>query len=269
MMLFTFSKLAFMICFLCLCLFIALEWSKIFKFQFKKQFLWLFSFFVFFSLSILNAFFLSSHEKTIFLMERIVFLSMIWWIFSIFLIYYYPSIVSIIKKFNYLTYFFGYFTIIPFFCSVFLIKVFYINTIGINNDILILYILLLVWINDSAAYFCGKLFGKNKLLIKISPKKTWEGFIGGLFFSILYVYVFLYNFSLSISPAILTTTSIFTILGSVLGDLTESMFKRMLDIKNSSNLIPGHGGLLDRTDSIMSAFPIFICILLTLKTYLC
>ncbi|MDN6550199.1 MAG: phosphatidate cytidylyltransferase, partial [Enterobacterales bacterium] len=124
------------------------------------------------------------------------------------------------------------------------------------------YVMFLVWGADSGAYMFGKLFGKNKLAPKVSPGKTWEGFIGGLITSALISWGFGLYAPLAVVPATLLVCSIVAALVSVLGDLTESMFKREAGIKDSGHLIPGHGGILDRIDSLTAAVPVFACLML-------
>ena len=120
----------------------------------------------------------------------------------------------------------------------------------------------LVWGADSGAYMFGKLFGKHKLAPKVSPGKTWQGFIGGLFTAAIISWGYGVWANLEVAPSILLVCSIFAALASVLGDLTESMFKREAGIKDSGHLIPGHGGILDRIDSLTAAVPVFACLLL-------
>jgi len=119
-----------------------------------------------------------------------------------------------------------------------------------------------IWICDSAAYFVGKKIGKHKLFERISPKKTWEGAIAGFIFAIIGFYVFMLIFI----PAFPLIHSI--ILGAIIGiigqfgDLSESQLKRDIKIKDSSAIIPGHGGFLDRFDSILFVLPaVYIYIL--------
>ncbi|GAB7198735.1 hypothetical protein OS31_14520 [Dickeya oryzae] len=128
----------------------------------------------------------------------------------------------------------------------------------------LLYVMVLVWGADSGAYLFGKLFGRRKLAPKVSPGKTWEGFIGGLATSAMIALLFSHYAPLSISTFTLLVCSIVATLASVLGDLTESMFKREAGIKDSSHLIPGHGGVLDRIDSLTAAIPVFACLMLLL-----
>lgn len=119
-----------------------------------------------------------------------------------------------------------------------------------------------VWICDSAAYFVGRAFGKNKLYERISPKKTIEGAVGGLIASIIFFFVF--NYFVEYIPLIhgAIIGLLIGIFGQM-GDLFESMLKRDAGIKDSSNLLPGHGGMLDRFDSMIFVAPIvFIYLLL-------
>ncbi|SAJ28290.1 CDP-diglyceride synthase [Enterobacter cloacae] len=122
--------------------------------------------------------------------------------------------------------------------------------------------MILVWGADSGAYMFGKLFGKHKLAPKVSPGKTWQGFIGGLFTAAIISWGYGVWANLEVAPSTLLVCSIFAALASVLGDLTESMFKREAGIKDSGHLIPGHGGILDRIDSLTAAVPVFACLLL-------
>lgn len=125
---------------------------------------------------------------------------------------------------------------------------------GYNPKILIS-IFILIWTNDTFAYIVGKSIGKHKLFPKVSPKKTMEGFIGGIFFAVISSY-FLANFFIAAKNFYIWLI-IAVIVGvfSTLGDLIESKFKRMAGIKDSGNIMPGHGGILDRLDSIIYVVP--------------
>ncbi|MFS4482178.1 phosphatidate cytidylyltransferase [Hyunsoonleella sp. 2307UL5-6] len=124
---------------------------------------------------------------------------------------------------------------------------------------------ILVWVNDSFAYLVGKNFGKQKLFEKISPKKTVEGFLGGLFFSCIASY-FIFNYTTTLNfTNWLMLAIIITVFGT-LGDLIESKFKRQANVKDSGTIMPGHGGLLDRLDSIIFASP-FIYLFLRILYY--
>jgi phosphatidate cytidylyltransferase len=116
-----------------------------------------------------------------------------------------------------------------------------------------------VWIADSAAYFVGKRFGKHPLTKRVSPKKSWEGYLGGVFFTTLLLPLlasFLSIFSPSITPIHGIILGLIISIIAPLGDLAESLFKRQFGIKDSSNILPGHGGILDRIDSWLWAVPI-------------
>lgn len=123
----------------------------------------------------------------------------------------------------------------------------------------------LVWINDSFAYLVGKNFGKQKLFEKISPKKTVEGFLGGVFFSCLSSY-FIAKYTNTLSFSNWLILSVIISVTGTLGDLIESKFKRQANVKDSGNIMPGHGGLLDRLDSIIFASP-FIYLFLRILNY--
>ncbi len=132
-----------------------------------------------------------------------------------------------------------------------------------DSWILIMFLLFLVWGADVGAYFSGKYLGRHKLAPQVSPKKTWEGVAGGLAVVALVAYI--------ASPYLpfasvwqLMLVSFLVALVSVLGDLSESMFKRERGIKDSSQLLPGHGGILDRIDSLTAAVPVFTLALVLL-----
>jgi phosphatidate cytidylyltransferase len=121
-----------------------------------------------------------------------------------------------------------------------------------------LFALLIVWMADSGAYFVGVRFGRHKLAPRVSPGKSWEGFAGGLGATVLLAVVAMPVLGLGWHrlPDLLLLTVV-TTLFSVLGDLFESLLKRHAGAKDSSDLIPGHGGVLDRLDSLLAALPVF------------
>lgn len=117
---------------------------------------------------------------------------------------------------------------------------------------------LLIWTNDTFAFLTGKLIGKTKLFKRISPKKTWEGTIGGVIVTLLLGYL--------IGAFINKGEEMFWVISAMIiapcaiyGDLLESLFKRSLDIKDSGTILPGHGGILDRFDAALFAIPFFYC----------
>ena len=121
---------------------------------------------------------------------------------------------------------------------------------------LLLALLATIWIADSAAYFTGKNFGKHKLAPNISPGKTWEGVWGALLGVTLFAAILLFGFDFY-KAALFPLLWAVAILG-VIGDLFESMMKRQANIKDSGDLLPGHGGILDRIDGIIPSLPIAI-----------
>jgi phosphatidate cytidylyltransferase len=119
---------------------------------------------------------------------------------------------------------------------------------------IVLGVLLMLWASDTGAYFFGKTMGKNKLFERVSPKKTWEGFFGGLITSGFIAFI-LSRYFTDISLANWIVMSVLIVVFGTLGDLVESLFKRSLQIKDSGSLIPGHGGFLDRFDGLFIALP--------------
>lgn len=132
------------------------------------------------------------------------------------------------------------------------------------NTYLILYVMAIVWGADVGAYFAGRTLGKNKLAPQVSPGKTWEGVYGGIATTMLIAVVgglwlqdkTLQTFNVEQWITLFVITLIVTAV-SVVGDLVESMVKRHRGIKDSSNLLPGHGGVMDRIDSMTAALPVF------------
>ena len=131
-----------------------------------------------------------------------------------------------------------------------------------SGNWLILAVMMLVWCADVGAYFTGRAFGKRKLAPQVSPGKSWEGVYGGLAVSLavtLVVGLALHFGARQLLGALVAAAIVVFV--SVVGDLTESMFKRRSGIKDSSNLLPGHGGVLDRIDSLTAAIPVFAVLL--------
>ncbi|BCT31661.1 phosphatidate cytidylyltransferase [Pseudomonas protegens] len=127
---------------------------------------------------------------------------------------------------------------------------------------LIMAVMVLVWGADIGAYFSGKAFGKRKLAPQVSPGKSWEGVYGGLVLSLVITAVVGLVRDWSFGQILLGLLgAAIVVFISVVGDLTESMFKRQSGIKDSSNLLPGHGGVLDRIDSLTAAIPVFAVLL--------
>ena len=123
------------------------------------------------------------------------------------------------------------------------------------QPIILLSVFVTIWVNDTGAYLVGVTFGKHRLFERISPKKSWEGFVGGALAALISGYVF----SLFIPEISLLKWFAFSeiiVLSGTFGDLIESLMKRTVHVKDSGNVIPGHGGLLDRFDSMLLAAPV-------------
>jgi phosphatidate cytidylyltransferase len=121
---------------------------------------------------------------------------------------------------------------------------------------LIFFLLLVVWLGDAGAYYVGKSLGKRKLSPRISPKKTIEGLIGGIVTSIVAALVIHFTFFRELPLLHAVVAGVILSIAGVIGDLAESMWKRSAAVKDSGTLIPGHGGFLDRFDSILFTAPI-------------
>jgi phosphatidate cytidylyltransferase len=121
----------------------------------------------------------------------------------------------------------------------------------------------LVWANDTGAYLVGVTMGKHKLFPRISPKKTWEGLIGGFVFTLVAASIIVVFFKDLSFVTWLVIASIVSVMGS-LGDLVESMLKRSVHVKDSGFILPGHGGVLDRFDAVIFAAPLMVSYLILL-----
>jgi phosphatidate cytidylyltransferase len=127
---------------------------------------------------------------------------------------------------------------------------------GVRGAEWLLFVFVLVWAADIGAFFVGRAVGRVRLAALVSPGKTWEGVLGGLVAAGATALAGALWFELPVAPFVALCLA--TALGSVVGDLTVSMFKRHAGLKDSSDLLPGHGGILDRIDSMMAAAPIFV-----------
>ncbi len=130
---------------------------------------------------------------------------------------------------------------------------------GAQGPWLVLLLMLLIWGADSGAYFAGRRWGRERLAPRVSPGKSWQGLWGGLAAALLVALLSMALFPVEIENQLFfIMLCMITVLFSVLGDLTESMFKREAGMKDSGALLPGHGGLLDRIDSLTAAAPVFV-----------
>lgn len=123
------------------------------------------------------------------------------------------------------------------------------------EPLVVLLVLVLVWIADTAAYFVGRAWGRRRLAPAISPGKTWEGAAGGLIGALLYAIIIAFFTDLGAWLALVATALLLGMV-SIVGDLFESAVKRQAGVKDSGSLLPGHGGILDRIDSATAALPV-------------
>lgn len=133
-----------------------------------------------------------------------------------------------------------------------------------GNELLL--ILVTIWISDAAAYFLGRAVGKRHIFAHISPKKSLEGFIAGILAPMVLVPILGRLLLPERSVGFLITAALLVSLGGIAGDLLESMFKRGADVKDSSTLLPGHGGILDRIDSLLLAVPTYFLLRVLLES---
>ena len=198
------------------------------------------------------------------LFNYIICLSIIWWLAALLLVISYPKSAKYWSNSIVIKLLFALFTLFPFFIGMIELRSINYTLNTYTGAVWLLYVFVLVWATDTGAYFVGRALGKRKLAAKVSPGKTIEGFLGGIGSAILISIVVYFTDYFQLSFATFILSSLMAIFVSVLGDLTESMFKREAGIKDSGNLIPGHGGILDRIDSLTAAIPMFAALSLHL-----
>ncbi len=177
-------------------------------------------------------------------------LSVIWWIIALFLVLSYKTPIFLTIP-AWTRYIMGFLVIVPAWTAV--------VELDSKNIILLLFIILIVSAGDTGAYFAGKYLGKHKLAPVVSPKKTVEGLIGGLISGGIVAVAFAAIMQMMSIKfyIIIFICAVLVVAMSVVGDLFESMVKREAGVKDSGNILPGHGGILDRTDSLLAALPLF------------
>jgi phosphatidate cytidylyltransferase len=168
--------------------------------------------------------------------------SLVWWFIALVWIFFYPT--PITKAVSWVC---GALVMLPAWLAL--------DALYLYSPELLVFALMIVWVADIGAYFVGRAFGRVKLAPKISPGKTWEGVLGGLC-AVLLLAAMGATF-LQIEMSVLVPFCLAVGMLSVVGDLTVSMFKRSAGVKDSGSLFPGHGGLLDRIDSVTAAAPLF------------
>lgn len=189
---------------------------------------------------------------------NILYASAIWWSVCIFMIFKYPRYSSLWTSHRSVRGLFGLITLTPMWLAFLLIRADNMMFSEYHGAYLLLLLFAFVWSADIGAYFAGKRFGKNKLMPNVSPGKTIEGFLGGNVAAAAVAVISGFYFAWS-SQQILLAVALALLISivSVVGDLTESMLKRQAGVKDSGSILPGHGGILDRIDSLTATAPIF------------
>ncbi|OYD26175.1 phosphatidate cytidylyltransferase [Oceanimonas baumannii] len=185
----------------------------------------------------------------------------VWWLCAVPLVLGYPASAALWQSRPWLKALFALLSLVPFFWSLLVLRSFHYEQDPYYGAWLLLFVMALVWAADTGAYFAGKTLGKHKLCPRVSPGKTMEGMVGGLIAACLLALIVTFAVELPVAQrnAVLLA-SVVAVLASVLGDLVESMFKREAGLKDSGNILPGHGGMMDRIDSLTAALPIFIVV---------
>ncbi|MFT6113659.1 MAG: phosphatidate cytidylyltransferase [Oleispira sp.] len=200
-----------------------------------------------------TAYFMAQHAE---LASLILAVGAFWWLVACWLVIQYPNKVTLWQA-KPVRAVLGLFVLIPMWVGFMALKS------QEHSSLIIVYVMLLIWGADTGAYFAGKTWGNKKLAPNVSPGKSWAGFWGGLATTGLIAIVFSLCVNQWLRPmtqsdfSLLAVMTFITAIISVMGDLLESMMKRHRGIKDSSQLLPGHGGVLDRIDSMASAVPVF------------
>ncbi|AFP85306.1 CDP-diglyceride synthetase [secondary endosymbiont of Ctenarytaina eucalypti] len=260
--LFLFPLAGFGLFTLVVCMFSAWEWGVLAGFASRHQRIWiamLFGLLLGFVMLAMPGYWpcLTAWKAT-----YTLWFGLVWWTVSLLLVLCYPRSATLWRASRPLRLSCGILTIAPFFWGLLTLRQYHYDINRFTGAWWILYVMILVWSMDSGAYIFGRAWGRHKLAPRVSPGKTWEGVVGGLITSASICWLFGKYAPLEIAPLTLFICSIIAALSSVLGDLSESMFKREAGIKESSYLIPGHGGILDRIDSLTASVPVFCGLML-------
>ncbi len=195
-------------------------------------------------------------------LESIVAAGVIWWVLASMMVCLYAAGRKIISQLHFLKYLMGFAVLLPFAIS---LAALYDRPDG---PLWVIWLFILIWAVDSSAYFAGRRWGRRRLAQRVSPGKTWEGVAGGLCAAVIIALAsawMSHNTEVSTTIGLVMLFVVVTVF-SVMGDLFESMFKRESNLKDSGQLLPGHGGLLDRIDSLTAAAPVYALGLWLLET---
>lgn len=192
--------------------------------------------------------------NNLFVYKSTILTGVLYWLIAVVLVVFYQKQRNLLPRNSSILMLVGLLLLIPMWSSLVILK-----SNAETGPVLIMLLMLLIWGADTAAYFAGKKWGKRKLANHVSPGKTWEGtiagFVAGVVIAVAYVIVSNKNLG---DGLIFIGISILTVIGSVFGDLMESIVKREAGQKDSGNILPGHGGVMDRIDSLTAASPIFV-----------
>lgn len=230
----------------------AWEWTSLMELQRRAtRFIYL----LLVLLALFNSMFIS--------VQIILLIAFIWWVFALLSVVLYPRASAWWSKSKLVRGLMGIFVLVPCWVALTFMRA------QLDGVYAILFLFILIWGADSVAYFAGKRFGQHKLAASVSPGKSIEGVAGALVFTVLFTLVALWWSEMPRAGWLWAMMlSLLTIVFSIVGDLFESMLKRNAGVKDSGQLLPGHGGLLDRIDSLTAAAPVFAFGALLLGTYL-
>lgn len=215
-----------------------------------------------FSLIVTASFLYLEFAANLQLIQYVIYLSLIWWLITLPLLFTFPFKPSHLLQQKTIKVIIGFVVLLSTFLALNLLR----NSTEFGSDY-VLYLLIIIWIADSGAYFAGRAWGKHKLIPNVSPGKSWEGVAGAIVATFIAALVALDLLNITSAQSLLfIVITLVTVAYSIIGDLSESMFKRMANIKDSGHILPGHGGILDRIDSLMSGLPVFLAGLWLMET---
>jgi len=193
--------------------------------------------------------------------KLIMSLACVWWVVSSALVFIYPRGKRIWQHQPVVKAVFGYLTLVPAWLALVTLREWHYDTSFYSGAWLALFVFGIVWAADIGAYFAGKRFGSHKLMPNVSPGKTIEGLLGGVIAVAILTALVLWGQDIDTAhwPILIISSVVLGVI-SAFGDLSESMLKRDAGMKDSGTIFPGHGGLLDRIDSLTAAMPVFIVI---------